>query len=184
MKTKILAFVLLLMCMLTGCSEDDIARMEAAIDAYEAAESTQTDGKNPSEKTQSVDDKENKTTVTTDANGTLTIRVIDVGQADSILIQTPDNRNMLIDAGETKKNSIKDALNDAGVDKFDIVVATHPHYDHISEMPQIINEYEIDRFYMPGVAHTSKTFEKMADALDERDVDTYEAKAGISDELV
>lgn len=113
----------------------------------------------------------------------LRIHFVDVGQADAIIIQTPDNKNMLIDAGETKDNEVIDYINMLGIDEFEIVVATHPHSDHISEMKKVINDYEINRFYMPSVVHTSKTYEKMIDALYDKNINVNEAKQGISDIL-
>ena len=59
--------------------------------------------------------------------GLLKVNYIDVGQADSILIQSPGGANMLIDAGETKENAVLNYLNSHGVKKLDVVVATHPH---------------------------------------------------------
>lgn len=112
------------------------------------------------------------------SDGELKVHYIDVGQADSILIQSPNGKNMLIDAGETKKNAVLDYLNSLGVKKLDVVVATHPHSDHISEMASVIRNFDIGVFYMPKVQHTTKTFENMVDALSEKNVSVKEAAAG------
>lgn len=110
----------------------------------------------------------------------LRVHYIDVGQADSILIQSPDNKNMLIDAGETKEKAVLNYLNAQGVKRLDVVIATHPHNDHISEMADVIKSYEIGSFYMPKVTHTSKSFEKMVDALKAKNISPIAAKAGMS----
>lgn len=47
-------------------------------------------------------------------------------------------------------------------------------------MAQVINTFPIDQFIMPRKEHTTKTFERMQDALIARDVKVTEAKAGIS----
>ena len=59
------------------------------------------------------------------------VHFIDVGQADSILVQS-DGKNMLIDAGtnETGKTVVK-YLNDLGILKIDYLVGTHPHEDQM-----------------------------------------------------
>jgi len=49
------------------------------------------------------------------AVGNLKVHFIDVGQADYILVQAPNGRNMLIDAGETKDNAVMNYLNGLGV---------------------------------------------------------------------
>lgn len=120
--------------------------------------------------------------ISNDISG-LKIHYIDVGQADSILIQSPSNKYMLIDAGETKDNAILSYLNSLEITKLDYVFATHPHNDHISEMADVIKHYDIDNFYMPKISHTSKSFENMVNALSDKKIFPTAAKAGMSFEL-
>ncbi|MBW6409376.1 ComEC/Rec2 family competence protein [Clostridium weizhouense] len=93
----------------------------------------------------------------------LKIHYIDVGQADSELIQI-DGKNILIDAG-CNDNKALNYLKSIGVKNLDYVIATHPHEDHIGGMATIINNFNIGEFYAPKVTHTTKTFEKMIKAL-------------------
>ena len=113
----------------------------------------------------------------------LRVHYIDVGQADSILIQGPNNKNMLIDAGETKDNAVLNYIDSLNINRLDVVIATHPHSDHISEMDDVIKKYDIGEFYMPKVSHSSKTFENMLDALSEKNISPIAAKAGMSFEF-
>lgn len=113
-------------------------------------------------------------------NNELIVHYIDVGQADSILIQTPKGKNMLIDAGETKNGAIKAYLDSLGIKNIDFVIETHPHEDHISEMSDIIKTYNIGNVYMPKVMHTTKSFEKMLDEIEAKGLQINEAKVGIS----
>lgn len=104
--------------------------------------------------------------------GALEVVALDVGQGDSIFLQSTSGKTMLIDAGESKAfDAIDDFLQLRGVSKLDMVIATHPHSDHIGGMRQIIKKYDISRFYMPEVAHTTVTYEKMLAALDDRGVE-------------
>jgi len=112
------------------------------------------------------------------AIGNLKVHFIDVGQADSILVQAPNGRNMLIDAGETKDNAVMNYLNELGITRLDAVVATHPHADHISEMPEVINNFEIGNFYMPKVSHTTQGFADMVNALSNKGIKVTEATSG------
>ena len=112
--------------------------------------------------------------------GVLKVNYIDVGQADSILIQSPNGYNMLIDAGETKDNAVIGYLNNCGIKKLNVIVATHPHEDHISEMASVIDKFDVGEFYMPKKEHTTKTFERMIDSLSKKNVTVKEAKAGSS----
>ena len=70
----------------------------------------------------------------------LTIHFIDVGQGDAILIQTPGNNTMLIDGGEVDAGPRLVAYLAAfGVDSVDVVVATHPHADHIGGLISVLS---------------------------------------------
>lgn len=129
---------------------------------------------------QNVNGSENAAASSVENDGVLKVNYIDVGQADSILIQSPNGKNMLIDAGETKENAVLNYLKGCGVKKLDVVVATHPHEDHISEMASVIKNFDIGTFYMPKKQHTTNSFEKMVDALGEKNVSVKEAKAGVS----
>ena len=90
---------------------------------------------------------------------------------------------MLIDAGDIGAyHDIMDYLNRHNIKKFDLVIATHPHADHIGEMADIIKTIPIDRFvmsYMPeGKEPTTKVYLSMLEALDEQNVPVEEAVPG------
>lgn len=100
-----------------------------------------------------------------EVSGELKVYFLDVGQADSILIRT-DNHNMLIDAGNNEDGEkLVSYFNNLGITKFDYVIGTHAHEDHIGGMDDIINNFFIDTFYMPDATTTTKTFEDVLDAL-------------------
>lgn len=93
-------------------------------------------------------------------------RVIDCGQADSILIKSSDDV-ILIDAGESKDaTEIKKVLDNMGVKEISLLVATHPHSDHIGGMQEIVENYNIKKIIMSPQTHTSKTYENLLNAID------------------
>jgi competence protein ComEC len=107
----------------------------------------------------------------------LLVHYIDVGQADSILIQV-NNKNMLIDAGNRgDADAVVSYLQKKGVKKLDYVIATHPHEDHIGGMSDIIKKFPITEFYAPKKTNTTKTFEDMITALNGKTI--IIAKAGV-----
>lgn len=107
--------------------------------------------------------------LTTDAE--LQVIVLDVGQADCVLLKT-GNHAMLVDAGNIGQDSlILNYLNEYGVKNLDYIVATHPHADHIGAMAAVIRGMDsIGMILMPDVTTTTRTFENMLDAIEEKDV--------------
>ena len=63
------------------------------------------------------------------------IYYLDVGQGDSELICLPTGETILIDAGlKSGSDRLTAYLKELGVDRIDILIATHPHADHIGGM--------------------------------------------------
>ncbi len=100
----------------------------------------------------------------------LKVSFLDVGQADSILINA-NNKYMLIDAGNNEDGEkLVMYLKSLGIEKFDYVVGTHAHEDHIGGMDNIIDSFDIETFYMPDVITTTKTFEDVLDSLEKKNL--------------
>ncbi|WP_288480082.1 ComEC/Rec2 family competence protein [uncultured Clostridium sp.] len=98
-------------------------------------------------------------------NDYLVAHYFDVGQGDSTLIQV-NGKNILIDSGSrTAENKIIKYLNDLNIKKIDYLISTHPHEDHIGNMDEIIDLFEIEKFYAPKVTTNTTSFEKMIKAL-------------------
>lgn len=120
-----------------------------------------------------VDNKENtneKAVSILKTNSNLEVYYFDVGQADSILIRENDN-NILIDAGnnEDGEKLVNYLKNDLNIEKFNMVVGTHPHEDHIGGLDNVIDSFDIDTILMPNATSTSKTFENVLDSIEKKD---------------
>jgi len=101
----------------------------------------------------------------------LQVHYIDVGQGDSILIQTPESRNILIDGGEKSQgNFLKGYLKKQGVKHLHMVIGTHPHADHIGGLEFILENFSTDLIILPPVTHTSKTFEDLIDTIERENI--------------
>lgn len=120
------------------------------------------------ESTEKEEEVENTVNLTDDSN--LKIYFIDVGQADCILINN-NGEYALIDAGNNEDGSkVVTYLQSLGITEFKYVFGTHAHEDHIGGMDNIIESFKIDDFYMPDAITTTKTFESVLDALEEKSV--------------
>jgi len=101
----------------------------------------------------------------TSESETIKISYIDVGQADSILIQQ-GSYSMLIDAGNKEdSDTVKDYINSQGITQLDYVIGTHPHEDHIGGLDEIISSLDIGSIYMPEVKATTRAFEDVVTAV-------------------
>lgn len=98
----------------------------------------------------------------------LNVFSLDVGQSDSTLIQTPEGANILIDAGLREfDDKIVNFLQQQNVEKLDLVIATHPHFDHIGGLPKVFYSFPIDQILDSGRTHTTKTYTRYLEALDD-----------------
>ena len=97
---------------------------------------------------------------------TLQVHFIDVGQGDSTLIITPDKKTVLIDAGDEQHSSRTTGyIKSQGIDKLDLVIATHPDADHIGGMDKIIKNFDIGMFSMPLVSKDTKQYKEIKQEL-------------------
>lgn len=121
----------------------------------------------------------------TPAGKSAEVYYLDVGQGDSQLIRLPDKTTILIDAGDRNSiSTIVPYLKNQGVSKIDILIATHPHADHIGAMANVIKNFDIGKIYMPRVADsqipTTKTYEAMLQAISDKKLKMTQAKAGMT----
>lgn len=111
----------------------------------------------------------NKNIVSDNIKGMI-VHFIDVGQGDSILIQV-NSKNLLIDSGpSTSKDKLLKYINSLKISKFDYIIATHPHEDHIGNMSYIIDNFEVLNFYAPKISSNTKAFETMIESLVMKDL--------------
>jgi competence protein ComEC len=101
-------------------------------------------------------------------NALLQIVMLDVGQGDSILIQSKGEA-MLVDAGENDRgDDVLSALRSHGVTHLRAVVGTHPHSDHIGGLDTVIDGPSVDAVYLPEKASYTDTYEDLLDAIDRK----------------
>lgn len=108
----------------------------------------------------------------------VTIKFIDVGQGEAILIALPE-KTMLIDAGPTgSAPKIAQVLQELGRDKIDYLVATHPDEDHIGGMADVISSTQIGTIYAPNKTNNTATYRKFLTAIQNNNLQITLAEAG------
>lgn len=109
--------------------------------------------------------------------GELIVTFFDVGQGDATLFQA-EEATILIDAGRHDREEVVSLLEDSGVERIDLFIATHPHADHIGQADQVLDAFPVEEVWMSGDSHTTKTFERMVAAIEASGADYYEPRAG------
>lgn len=118
-----------------------------------------------------------KTTQRAENTNLLKVHFIDVGQGDCTFAELPNGETLLIDAGPDEMTAAE-YIKKLGCSEVTYIVATHPDADHIKGMAEVLNNFSVKRFYMPEKEHTTKTFEKMLDALEANGCEAIYAEAG------
>lgn len=105
--------------------------------------------------------------------GTLEVKVLDIGQGDCILITFPDNQVMIMDIGSefgttSPWNVIDEELKAREITTVDYLFLSHSDYDHVREGKKLCENYEIKNFYIPKVEKdVSNTWSGFVDAMSE-----------------
>ena len=122
-------------------------------------------------------------------NPTMKIVVFDVGQGDATLIQTPNGKNILIDAGVWSPSSNSGAqillpyFKENNISKLDAIFLSHPHADHIGGIIDLINEIEIEIIYNSGFKYDSKLYQNYIHLAQKNDIPVISLKSGEEVEL-
>ena len=110
-------------------------------------------------------------------SGTFRYHMINVGQGDSALIQSPDGWNILIDGGEANSGASL-YLQSLGISHLNLVIATHPHSDHIGGLVQILQTFQVDKVITNGESYTTTTYNNFLNAIISRKIPYTEVKRG------
>lgn len=100
--------------------------------------------------------------------GALQIHILDVGQGNCALLQSPNGKSMLIDTGEAENAAaVARFLHTHGVERLDIAVATHPHQDHIGGMATLLRIFQPAVLLLPDVSADTPEYTAMLKAADD-----------------
>jgi len=99
------------------------------------------------------------------------VHFIDVGQGDSILIETPNEKYILIDGGRPEYGTkVLSYLEAQKVKKLDLVIATHPDYDHIGGLVDVMREVDVKQVLDSGKLHHTRTYARYLNEIRKQDI--------------
>ncbi|GAA5513158.1 hypothetical protein Dcar01_01884 [Deinococcus carri] len=96
--------------------------------------------------------------------GQITLRFLDVGQGDAVLVRSPEGKTLLYDGGRST-SKMQDYLQTYGVDRLDLMVASHADADHIAGLVPAAQQAKPRLFINNGLAGTTQTWDRLVTAL-------------------
>jgi beta-lactamase superfamily II metal-dependent hydrolase len=111
---------------------------------------------------------------------TLTVRFVDVGQGDGTIVEFPDGKTMVIDAGKdsTTGAAMNAVLSADGRTRIDWLVATHPDADHIGGLPTVISANSVGSVWAPDCNHDTETYTRFLQAVADKGLSIDAAARG------
>jgi competence protein ComEC len=102
----------------------------------------------------------------------LRVTFLDVGQGDSILVEFPGRKKMLVDGGGSPDSSfdigehvVSPFLWRRGIKKLDYLVLTHAHSDHLNGLVAVSRNFRITEFWEAFSPDKSPAYEKLKQYL-------------------
>ena len=108
----------------------------------------------------------------------LLVQFLNVGQGDCVLVQTPDGRNVLIDAGDANASDyVIRYLKHRNIQHIDVILITHTSSDDIGGLPNILKEFGVSKVIDAGCAHPSPIYQNVLADIKSRRID-YRVASG------
>jgi len=106
----------------------------------------------------------------------LRVTFLDVGQGDSVLLETPSAR-VLVDQGPPEAD-VAGQLRRMGIRSLSALVLTHPQRDHVGGAPAVVRGLRIGAVLDPGLAATGPDREEAVAAARQRRVPVRVVRSG------
>jgi competence protein ComEC len=113
--------------------------------------------------------------------GTLKVAFLDVGQGDSILIQAPNGKTMLIDGGRSTSLAntvIIPKLKEWGAAQVDVLIPTHPDQDHIAGLVGVLENYPVALVALTGQVHATQIYERLLTNIRDKNIEALQVRTG------
>jgi competence protein ComEC len=121
----------------------------------------------------------------------LKLTFIDVGHGDSILVELPKGKKMLIDGGglyenrfDTGKNVIAPFLWEKKIRRIDTLVLTHPDPDHFKGLNFIASQFSIGQFWDNGFEVPSEPHLQLKETLRQKKIKIQSLHEGSPSQII
>ncbi len=109
----------------------------------------------------------------------LRLTFCDIGQGDSILIQTPYHQDILIDGGPDSSVLTCLGNNLPFYDRdIELMILTHPHADHVVGLVPVLERYEVDQILLTFVKSGEPAYQEFLKIIEEKNIPTAKGLAG------
>ncbi len=122
-------------------------------------------------------------------DGKLHIVFCDVGQGDGVFIRTPSGKEIILDGGPNNAVlSCLDAHRPFWDRTLDIMILSHPHYDHFRGLIDVLDRYKIGMVFQEPLINTSEAYTVFSQAVEDEETDvgilTRGVKLSFSDGVI
>jgi competence protein ComEC len=97
-------------------------------------------------------------------SATLELHFIDVGEGDAILMRLPSGQAVVYDGGKDRRAMLA-ALQAAGVQSVDLIIASHSHSDHVGGLSRLVRHYQPTFVMENGLPHTTRRYHEFIAAV-------------------
>lgn len=96
--------------------------------------------------------------------GVLTIRFLDVGQGDAVLITSPDGKSLVYDGGRTESR-MRELIRQYDIKNVTVVIASHADSDHSTGLIPIVALTRPLYFVNNGIGGDTQTWQKLTNVV-------------------
>lgn len=110
----------------------------------------------------------------------LSIYFLDVGQGDSIFIDSPTHGRLLLDGGPNSKVLTElGKILPFGDRRIDVVMESHPDADHIGGLVDVVSRYDVGAFLEPGVKSPNNVHLVLEKEIKDKNIPNILARRGM-----
>jgi len=112
------------------------------------------------------------------------IIALDVGLGDSMVIHTPENKSILIDAGvrygsfSMGEKVVVPYLRSEGINSLDAIICSHFDRDHVGGLIEVLENFKVDKIFSPPDISSNPLAAKLKKIASEKNIEWIEPFKG------